>query len=252
MTTLYKYRIYCNTEDIWVEKWDTIPLTVCPNVNTHTINVGSVQEIDKLVENQVSIKEETVATGGFFCASTVVLDVPAGATGATTVIYHTLPFNRSNLTAKIKTNNTSNGDILDFIVNPNTTVGALTSNVISGTATLAVSQTVIDNINIGFFVNITDGINNNELGRCIEKDTNNNIIVTENNTITGFTAATPTYVQLSAKVIHNFELGEAGHYEIGISKIGGSYVPKDTVMKVIYTNNNGLAKRLPVHYEYLY
>jgi len=252
MTTLCKYRIYCNTEDIWVEKWDTASITVCPNNNGHTVNINSIQELDCISENTVAIKEESTNTGGFFCASTVILDIPSGATGATTVINHSLPFNRSNLVAKIKTNSTAIGDKLDFLVNPNTTLGTITSNVVSGTATLPVSQTVMDNLQIGFFVNVTDGTINNDLGRCIDKNTESNTIVTEYNTANGFTASTPTYVQMTLKIIHDYEIGEPGDYEIGSSKIGGSYVPKSTMMKIIYTNNNGQAKRLPVHYEFLY
>ena len=35
---LYKYRIWCNTEEVYVTKWSETPLTVCPNDNTHSVN----------------------------------------------------------------------------------------------------------------------------------------------------------------------------------------------------------------------
>jgi hypothetical protein len=46
MTDTIKYRIYCNTEDVYVSAWASEPLTVCPNSAAHTVNPLSVQEID--------------------------------------------------------------------------------------------------------------------------------------------------------------------------------------------------------------
>ncbi len=37
---LYKYRIWCNTEAAYIEKWSEIPLTYCPNNNAHSVNTG--------------------------------------------------------------------------------------------------------------------------------------------------------------------------------------------------------------------
>lgn len=43
MTTVNKYRIYCNTENAWVETWAESEPTVCPNNNGHSVNNNSVQ-----------------------------------------------------------------------------------------------------------------------------------------------------------------------------------------------------------------
>jgi hypothetical protein len=46
MSDLYKYRLYCSTEDEYVNTWrEDIP-TVCPNNNTHTIISGSIVIVD--------------------------------------------------------------------------------------------------------------------------------------------------------------------------------------------------------------
>lgn len=47
-----KWRIFCNTEQSWVESWGTVPPTVCANNNTHEINPNSVQELET-ISNQV-------------------------------------------------------------------------------------------------------------------------------------------------------------------------------------------------------
>lgn len=42
MKTLYKYRIWCNTENTYVTKWSEIALTTCPNNNGHSVNTSLV------------------------------------------------------------------------------------------------------------------------------------------------------------------------------------------------------------------
>lgn len=37
MANLYKYRVWCETESTWVETWDTVEPTTCPNNVDHTI-----------------------------------------------------------------------------------------------------------------------------------------------------------------------------------------------------------------------
>ena len=46
MTTLHKYRVYCETEEIYVDQWSDVEPTVCPNNNTHpvTTDLTSVEE----------------------------------------------------------------------------------------------------------------------------------------------------------------------------------------------------------------
>ena len=46
MTDIYKYRIYCETEEQYVEAWAAEPLTQCPNSAEHTANGETTQELD--------------------------------------------------------------------------------------------------------------------------------------------------------------------------------------------------------------
>ena len=49
--TVYQYRLYCETEDAYVEVWDTEAPTVCPNNNGHTIDTDSITVIDKITQD---------------------------------------------------------------------------------------------------------------------------------------------------------------------------------------------------------
>lgn len=50
MTTITKYRIYCNTESNWVESWSETEISVCPNNNSHDVNSNSLQELESISE----------------------------------------------------------------------------------------------------------------------------------------------------------------------------------------------------------
>ena len=55
MTTVNRYRIFCNTENAYVYTWDTSPPTTCPNNNTHTVDSASVTLIDSVSEDTISL-----------------------------------------------------------------------------------------------------------------------------------------------------------------------------------------------------
>jgi len=41
MPDLYKYKIFCETEGLFVYSWGESEPTTCPNNNTHTVTAGS-------------------------------------------------------------------------------------------------------------------------------------------------------------------------------------------------------------------
>lgn len=55
MTTVNRYRIFCNTENAYVYTWDTSPPTSCPNNNTHTVDLDSVTLIESISEDTISM-----------------------------------------------------------------------------------------------------------------------------------------------------------------------------------------------------
>lgn len=137
-----------------------------------------------------------------------------------------------------------------MLIAPNTIIGTLTGNIPAGAISgIPVSQTVIDNTAIGFCLEFVDGGSTatNNVGRVIAViaiDTDNNEITIETATTQGFTAASPTYVRQTVEMIPNYVIGDA--------KIGGSYLPANTTVRVEYTNNNGSTGYFYPKIEYLY
>lgn len=55
MSTVYRYRVYCETEESNAYIWDTTPPILCPNYNTHTINTDSITIVDQVNTTQTEI-----------------------------------------------------------------------------------------------------------------------------------------------------------------------------------------------------
>jgi hypothetical protein len=53
--TLYKYRVWCTTENAWVFTWNNSTPTTCPNNNTHTITSTSTTIVDSLTSAPATI-----------------------------------------------------------------------------------------------------------------------------------------------------------------------------------------------------
>jgi hypothetical protein len=55
MSSVHRYRVFCDTEQTNVYTWDTVQPTVCPNNNIHTINTGSIVIVDNINTSQTEI-----------------------------------------------------------------------------------------------------------------------------------------------------------------------------------------------------
>ena len=60
MTTVYRYKIYCNSDNKWEYKWDTSALSVCPTDSGHDINSMSVMdELSKKFNSTITLSSST-------------------------------------------------------------------------------------------------------------------------------------------------------------------------------------------------
>jgi len=207
-----------------------------------------------LEENQeqvVVIEEEgEQKTGKRFQASTFDVPIEAGTAGAMTCKEFTYPIPICILAAQISPSAYCVGDWWELHVAPDTVIGSLASDVTAGDTEIFVSQTVLDNTAVGYFLKLADGTNTDDLGRVIE--VRGSSVVVETAAVNGFAAATPTYVKQTIKMIYDYKIFQADRITIGESKVGGSYVPAGTVLRVCYTNETTGAKEFNAKVEYLY
>lgn len=247
-----RYRMYCETESSYVYVWsDSVP-SVCPNNNTHTVTANSVTVVNRVSENSVKIEEEdteTGITGGNFAVRSFPVSVTANETKATVVSW---PIPVSILSIEFKTEDIQKGDVANVYIAHETTIGALSADASSNSATLTVSSTVFDHIMVGYLITLDDGTNKELLGRVIDIDVGNSQISVETATTNSFTAATPTYVKMSIHMMQEYVFGPGGPASIGESKIGGSYLPANTPITIVYKNNTSEAKTWNAGVEFLY
>ena len=187
-------------------------------------------------------------TGGHYQSSSIAIDVPA-STGLFSQDF-SFPIPISLLSASIVPTPDMQGDVASFYVSPDTEIGVLVQDATVGSGSFVVSQSVIDNIALGYEVSLYDGLKEEELGRVINISTNT--IMTEFKTQSSFSASTPTKVRMSIEFVRYFEIFGDKRLDFGSTKIGGSYIPANAILRLKYNNKNGIAKRLVFMLEYLY
>jgi len=234
-----KWQIYCETEQAW-KYWtldaDAAPPTTCPDDTAHAVNLASVDEVDRRTINEIVVQEESVRTGGRFQSFTIELNADAQATTT-----YALPafVNMSALAIDFVTTGDMMGDTLNLFVAPETVVGALTQNVGIGDTVLHVSDSVLAIVAPGaFLIDLTDGVQTQSMGRVRSVDKAAKTLTVESAAVHNFGAATPTYVRFWVQMMRNWTIGPAWEYQIGDSKIGGSFVQQGVVVRCDYTNRS--------------
>lgn len=195
----------------------------------------------KIVEEQVNNM-----TQGHFQSMTIDLFI-SGVTG-TTYKDHSFPFPVSLFSSEWLVNESQIGDVAEFHVSPDTICGVLTQAYYSGETTLHVSDTVFEqaNIMLGYYVNI----NEQDLGRVIAKDKENLTITVENPLQEDINIG--SYILLTIKIVPYWRFNASGFCSVGESKIGASFIPANTVLRMVYHNNSGKEKWFAISIDYLY
>ncbi len=244
------WKVYCDTEGQYVYGWKSCQNVYngqCFNNNTHQTS-GNPEEIKRIINTRPKIQEESISTGSHYQAISYKIECEPGES----VHDYSYPYGISVFIIKFVTTNDHLEDIMNLEVGPNTIIGIITNSITSPTNVVSVSSTVMDNIELGFYVSIGDGVNTDNLGRVIGINLENNTITTENMTSSVFLFYSPTYVFMTVKVIDNFIFGYPKEYTFGGHIIGGSYVPPNTLIRVRYINNGSVNKIIYPKIEMLY
>lgn len=114
---------------------------------------------------------------------------------------------------------------------------------------LYVSRSVLRNTELGYYIELSDGTSSQSLNRVVFKTTNS--IFVEDAPSVDFLASSPTLVKQTVYILKDHFIGN-GKFTIGDSKIGGSYIPEDVIVRVKYTNSSSVSKNLYGFVEYIY
>ena len=247
MSSVTNYKIYCNTEERYVEGYGTAPPNSCYNNNTHDVNHNSVKLIKTISENAVRIIEEDIPTGTHYGCTAFRFDA---APLSTTVYQSSFPVPVSMLTAQLQVSNDMVNDTLDFAFAPNMPVGKLTEPCLAGDTVLNVSPTVVEFLYLGLYIKIHSGDNVSDCGRVTSIDKVNFQITVE--TPTQHAHDTDSGVLATRFFIKDYFIVTPGIHKIGFCKTGGGHTPANTPGNCIYVNTSDQVKKVCFAIEYYF
>ena len=219
-------------------------------VFSHT---GEDHEIDEPEEIKILEEDPNNKTGGHFLAKGLEHEVPVGEIGEITSSDFSFPYDVALLDFEYIPDLSMEGDRISIVIAPDTVVGAISANVSVGETVIPVTSTVIENIDIGYLVSVTDGTELDNLGVVINKNQIDSTITVSNPLVNSYLATTPTYVRMGVQIVESLRLnGTNAAVAVGSAKIGGSYLSANTVIRVLYENVTGTAKIFSGVVEVLY
>ena len=252
--TLYLWEVYCTTTSTYQKVWLETEPTTCPVNSSHTISTNPGPKIiDEIKENKVRIIEEDGITQGLYKFEGHKITIPSGPSGNVTTRIHNWPFPITLMNGWFNSTNEHIDDEINVTVADGTIIGALQAPLYAGNSTMVVSSTVIDNIYLGYRLDVTDGVNLNDLGYIIDIDNGNAEVTMSESATNTFSPLSPTYVRLTVPVIENFHIPtQNNRYAFAEKKVGGKYIPANTDLCLHYTNNSGNVKALAYNIEILF
>jgi len=224
--------------------------TTCPTDTAHTINLSSIAITDIVTSQLVEIKEETVPTGGHYQATTKAVTANGIETTSTDFTW-SHPISVLDLCMQPQPEN--KGDMVSLLVSPDTMMGPISSDVSVGGTQVTLTAPQIAVLKLGYCVKLDDDTNTDDVGVITDINTSTNVVTFSTPTTNAFLAAAPTFLLMTIQVLKDFELyNTAVPINVGGAKIGGSYVPADTIVRVVYQSNSVGTKKLVTIVEYLY
>ena len=253
--SVHHWEVYCQTTSTYQFVWSPNEPTTCPENAAHTISTSpGPRKINTVSQSHVKItEEEALPTQGIYKFKGYKMDIPSGNIGNITTQTLTWDYPITIMNGYVVSTDAMVNDDINAYIASNTTIGAIGANVYTGNSSIIVTSTVFDNLYKGWSVNITDGVNNDDLGECIDMDSGNSLITCTGSATNNFSPLSPTYVQMTAKLIEDFCI-TAPNVKFGFAekKIGGRSLPPGIDLTVRYVNNTGNAKPFCYYLEYLY
>jgi len=256
MITVKEYRLYCETEqlDKFILKYgeEEAP-TKCPDDSGHIIASGSVVIVNKVSELQVDatiIEEEPgFITGGHYKSKNVLITASGGQEEHVSVSW---PMGISLLSAQYYTSSGSTGDEVCVCVGKDTVVGVITATLSGGETNIPVNGTVLQYVKRGYNLNITDGVNVDNLGIAVNiNDSSIDVELPVENSysptsLTTYVRMTRCLVEKGSPVLGNIRV------PLGNTKVGSSPIPANANMSFHYKNNGEVTRSILVVLEYLF
>lgn len=246
-----KYSCFCLTEQTYVTTWsETLP-TVCPNNKDHLIDENNIAILDTMQTQSVFIQGKAYDTSmvqGMYLYHGNILNVGHDDSTTQDVVFK-VPSAVYGLT--FVSGETHRGDYIDVIMKPDTACGVLTATVSPGATTLQVDSNVLQSIKVGWYVTLDNGTTQDSLGMVLEVNVIEGTITVDKPVQHTF-APWLTTVKYSVYIVKDYGITEAMKHTLGYGNDSSLPCPANTIFRMVYHNNSGIAKVLNYSYEYSY
>ena len=219
--------------------------------DTNDVIAKAEQQFKPLLKVVIEEESPDKHTGRHYQSQS--FEIAADATNGWKETTISFPYAISLLSAEWINKTENEGDEVEFLVGEDTIVGAITSDVSATDTVINVQKSVVNNVYVGAYIKLTEGGTTDNVGRILSIDKSAKQITIETATTNAFTAAGPTYVKMTVKIVpHLILVGNNVPMSIGESKIGASYIPANAVLKARYNNISAIEKTFSFVLEYLY
>ena len=255
--SIKEWRVYCETEEVyhsvWLDATSSAP-TTCPINTGHTITSNLTHDVTShsLIDRVMIEEEESGRTQGYFksVCKTIQID---GNVDSVTSLAISWPYKTTLLTGWFYSQQDQVGDYVSAFMAPNTITGYITSDIVSGNNVISVSNTVIENIAVGFDVALTNGVLKSEMGEVLSIDEDNMTITTTENADNSFSYTSPTYFIQTIPIVEDLKINAPGcRFAFAEKKQRGKGVPANTPFVINYINKDGAQKEFSFVVEYMY
>lgn len=240
---LARFNIYCQTETLLVStdfRDIDDPPTVCPNNNTHSVDLNLVSIIETTKTESVFINQGATNTQDIYRTVGYSINIPSLTPGDNYIYDITRKYHISPRVLHVFPTVDNIGDQITFTIAPETKIAELGIDQLIGQTTLSLTTGSASKALLGMMIKIDDGINSQELGECIGKDTDLDTITVEHALVDHYLAGTDilqSYIR-----VKDIPIANTNNFTIGASKFYSDSVPPNTVVRLIYRNNDGLSK----------
>jgi len=250
MDVLKKYKVFCVTENAFVEVWKLTKPMCCPTNSKHIIDEDLTQQIDqKVIESEnvqtmnINSKNYYTTNGNYRCEGRSYV-IPQNTT--TFVENINIPVPMCVFGMRFCVRDEHCGDTVSFIGQPDTIVGIVTQNVDANASVIHVNDTVCKYTMIGYYVVIGGE------ERLVTNVDSESYTITVDTPFTNEHLA-GSYVALNVYIIRNVSLDTAGIFDVGYGAFGGKFLDKGANLRLIYHKaDSNATKTFSFHVEYMY
>lgn len=196
---------------------------------------------------EVRLQQEYIKTQGNYKVEGITISAPANTTTTSTFSWK---YPTSVMATKVFVPPDNHGDVMHGKIVLPIPIGTTTAPASPGDHSVQVSPSVLEYINIGYTLKVSDGVNTDVLNEVCNIDAANNVV----HVCTPFTHsfAAGSYVYFERMVVKNLVLCSGMHMTLGDATSGGIPLPANIPITVVYENRHNSDVSFTFYIEHLY